>query len=324
MKQKSFEELLDAASGSAQNKMVNLAVPYVHPDLEIYLADRVLPAGNDLCMNMHYHDDFEWCRVLKGTVYYRILRKTIAVEAGETLFINSKVPHCFCGTKDCASHYEIMLGKPHAVSSGYLDRELEGLIRDDRFPFHISQPISQVYSEDLDEMLSLCRKKPPEYEFDLAACWLKMLRQIIRIRNNEQETSEPIRNHDMDVLREMLAFIGENYTRDLTLNEIARAGGISRSKCTKVFRSILNLSPSEFLQRFRLKQAAALVRKTDLRISEISSSCGFNQQSYFNRVFLRQFGVTPSEMRKQTRDSASVRGTDLAYDIADNQQNTDR
>lgn len=322
--EKSFEKFLKAASSSGQNNMVNLSVTYFHPDLEIYLADRTLPAETDLCLNMHYHDDFEWCRVLEGTVYFRILRKTIAVSAGETLFINSKVPHCFCGTKDCGSHYEIMLGKPHAVSSGFLNDEIDGLVHDDRFPFHVAQPVSQVYSEDLEQMLKLSEQKPPEYEFEVAACWLKMLRQIIRIQKNEDAASEPIRNHDMDVLREMLSFIGENYSSDLDLDEIARAGRISRSKCTKIFRAILNISPSEFVQRYRLKQAAGLIANTDLRISEISSSCGFNQQSYFNRVFLRQFGITPLEMRKQYRSMDSARRADFADDVADNQQDADR
>ncbi len=321
--EKSFEKFLKAASSSGQNNMVNLSVTYLHPDLEIYLADRTLPAETDLCLNMHYHDDFEWCRVLEGTVYFRILRKTIAVSAGETLFINSKVPHCFCGTKDCGSHYEIMLGKPHAVSSGFLNDEIDGLVHDDRFPFHVAQPVSQVYSEDLEQMLKLSEQKPPEYEFEVAACWLKMLRQIIRIQKNEDAASEPVRNHDMDVLREMLAFIGENYSSDLDLNQIARAGRISRSKCTKIFRSILNISPSEFVQRYRLKQAAALIANTDLRISEISSSCGFNQQSYFNRLFLRQFGITPLEMRKQHHSMNSARRADFADDVADNQQHAD-
>jgi transcriptional regulator GlxA family with amidase domain len=128
-----------------------------------------------------------------------------------------------------------------------------------------------------------------------------MLRQILRIYEHTSPNDTISVDTDLDILREMMAFVGQNYQSDIDVDQIAKAGRISRSKCTRMFRKYLQTSPIEHVQKYRLQQSVRLLTATNETFSEISRQCGFNQQSYFNRLFLRTFHMTPKEMREKSR-----------------------
>jgi transcriptional regulator GlxA family with amidase domain len=89
---------------------------------------------------------------------------------------------------------------------------------------------------------------------------------------------------------------------EVSLDELAAAGNMSRSKCTKLFRQYVQQSPVEHIQNYRLERCIYLLNNTDMSCAEIAMNCGFNEQSYFNRLFLRKFNMTPKKMREQHQD----------------------
>ena len=97
----------------------------------------------------------------------------------------------------------------------------------------------------------------------------------------------------------MLDFISRNYADAITLREIATSASISPSECLRCFHSIIHTTPIQYLMDFRIKQAAELLRTTQLQVSEIARRCGFMEMSYFSKVFKMKYGYTPMEFRKQ-------------------------
>lgn len=71
----------------------------------------------------------------------------------------------------------------------------------------------------------------------------------------------------------------------------------------KIFKSMTGQSFTEYLIDFRLNAAASALSLTTDRIIDIAFSCGFENLSYFSRAFLGKFGVTPSEYRKQAKNT---------------------
>ena len=104
-------------------------------------------------------------------------------------------------------------------------------------------------------------------------------------------------NPDILIYRRINDFITRNYTRKLTLDEIAASGNISRSKCCALFQEYAGHTPINFLNLYRLKASTELLRNTTDSIASIALACGFIQQSYYNRLFLREYGMTPKEYR---------------------------
>ncbi len=96
----------------------------------------------------------------------------------------------------------------------------------------------------------------------------------------------------------MLEYIENNYQNDISLDDIANTVSISRSQCSKLFKQYTDQSPISYLNNYRLEKSREQLRNSDKNISQIAYDCGFNEQSYYSRLFLREFGCTPLEYRK--------------------------
>ena len=193
------------------------------------------------------------------------------------------------------------IGVPAAVtqmaSYAQTNNSVIRMISDDTFSSTVIRPVSQLFSYDFDAIFDLNRHRPDFFEYDIASHFIAMMKQIIRIYHHTNPDEAVNRNVDLQSLREMLGWIGENYREEITVDQIAAAGKMSRSRCTRLFRRYLQESPIEHVQKYRLERSAYLITNTDLQFSEIASRCGFNQQSYFNRLFSRHFSMTPKQMR---------------------------
>ena len=96
-----------------------------------------------------------------------------------------------------------------------------------------------------------------------------------------------------------LAYLEEHYDRELTLEEIAAAAGISPQYLCRLFKDTCHMRPFEYLTLYRLKNAKSLlVNQECFPLKEIAWKVGFRDISYFCTVFKRQEGMTPTEFRK--------------------------
>lgn len=73
----------------------------------------------------------------------------------------------------------------------------------------------------------------------------------------------------------------------------------SKSYFMKFFKESMGISFIAYLNNYRLEIAARMLQATDDNILDISSACGFDNLSYFNRSFKKKYGVTPGKYRKQ-------------------------
>ena len=96
----------------------------------------------------------------------------------------------------------------------------------------------------------------------------------------------------------MAEYIHNHYDEAISLDDIALAGNVSRSQASKLFNQYAKLSPISYLNTYRLELSRDLLRNSDDAISVIALKCGFSEQSYYNRLFLREYGCTPLEYRK--------------------------
>ncbi len=99
-------------------------------------------------------------------------------------------------------------------------------------------------------------------------------------------------------IRKVLRHIELHYGENITMNELAEVTGLSPDYMTRKFKSILAISPSEYLRKYRISKAMELLYTTDLTISEISSKTGFSDVAHFSRVFKQNAGVSPVFYRK--------------------------
>ena len=99
-------------------------------------------------------------------------------------------------------------------------------------------------------------------------------------------------------LRKAERFIQKNYTRKISLREIADASGLSAPYFSTIFKDEMGENLSNYLNRIRVEKACAMLRETDDPVRGISIACGFEDQSWFSKIFKSYTGHSPCKYRK--------------------------
>ncbi len=92
--------------------------------------------------------------------------------------------------------------------------------------------------------------------------------------------------------------IAERYSENLSVADIAKALGLSTSQLNRRFKSLYQMSPSQYLQRVRVHEASRLLGETDLAMSEIALRTGFYDQAHLTRTFRKWMDMSPRQFRK--------------------------
>jgi AraC-like DNA-binding protein/ligand-binding sensor protein len=100
-------------------------------------------------------------------------------------------------------------------------------------------------------------------------------------------------------LRKAERFIWENYTRKISLQEIASASGLSAPYFSTIFKEEMGENLSSYLNRLRVEKAAVLLSGSVLSLNEIAAACGFEDQSWFSKIFKSFTGISPGKYREQ-------------------------
>jgi len=98
-----------------------------------------------------------------------------------------------------------------------------------------------------------------------------------------------------------LSFIHRHRSRDFTIDDVARAIGVSRRNLEVKFRRSVGRTILAEIQRVRLDHAKRMLRETDLPIPQIAEASGYNSSSYLTQVFRKEIGVTPAKYRAKFR-----------------------
>lgn len=100
-----------------------------------------------------------------------------------------------------------------------------------------------------------------------------------------------------DVVDKAAEYISNNYTSQITVDDVAASAGVSRSWLYRGFQRRFGKSPLAYLEDLRLQYAQQLLTGTALRVSEIAYSVGYLDALYFSKVFSRRTGLSPTAYR---------------------------
>ena len=122
-------------------------------------------------------------------------------------------------------------------------------------------------------------------------------KEIIAALNRALFGTETLPAHTSALVKRAVAYLHQNYARPLSRWEIAEAIGVSEDYLTRIFNRELDISPWDYLNRYRILQAQALLRGTSHNIAEVARLVGFKDQAYFSRVFNKQNSISPQAYR---------------------------
>ena len=107
------------------------------------------------------------------------------------------------------------------------------------------------------------------------------------------------RSKNAEAIQKCIDYIKENFVKDITITDIAYAGGISPFYLNKTFKEMLGETPMHYVIKMRVKYSMGLLYNSDMTLEAIATKSGFQNANYFSKVFKKYVDMSPTEFRRQ-------------------------
>lgn len=285
-------------------------VQYYEPYTQIAIQENKLSYFDNLKALCHWHDDIEIIYILKGKMNFYVNGKNILIHEHDGLIINSKQMHYGYSEQGLDCEFICILIHPiiFNYNNDFFNHFIKIIISNNQIEY------LYLYHNNLEEkrllslfnkLLLLYKSSIPEKEILYYSIIFKIWHKFYTILKKNfilSKLNSPNTSNDLIIQKNMTAYIYKNYAQNISLNDIARAGNICRSKCCKLFKKYLNQSPIEFLHTYRLEVSKSLLINSDLNITQIAIKIGFNHLSYFSKSFYQKYKLTPKEYRIKNKN----------------------
>ena len=250
----------------------------------------------------HHHPAIEINYVAKGRLTMRTSDYEFDAHQGEAIFINTDTLHSsfWYDEGEVLSLVFDSIFLSGMYGSVYERKYIQPVTNCGEFQGYLLRPDTERHIEMcllLAQIIGLFQNEPFGYEFEVRSklcrfwCLLLLDTEAIRMKLRKTDRSG-IR------MKPMLKYIHENYSQKMLLDEIAKAGAVSKRECTRCFQRYAHLTPMEYVCYYRTRMAAHCLIETQMSIAEIAEACGFGSGSYFTKVFQKEMGCLPREYRE--------------------------
>lgn len=283
----------------------------INMPLEIFTKEKDFPLhlqygthNADDCY-VHGHADFsELVVVLDGSAVHIAGEERYSVSKGDVFVVSQYTAHGFAEADDLRI-CNIMFKPEMIFANIYNLRQSAGFqalfvvepqqLKSGRFESRMklsSQDFTRV-SERIDDMMSEYAERSDGWQTAMYSSFLRLCTRLSRCyeKSNEMSGSGAMK------LAKASAFIEKNYSRSISIGELARVAGYSERQLTRLFRETFSETPVSYITRLRMQKAQELLRSTDDTVGEIAWQCGYEDQNYFTRTFRKYTGFSPTEWR---------------------------
>ncbi|AAO35527.1 DNA-binding response regulator [Clostridium tetani] len=130
---------------------------------------------------------------------------------------------------------------------------------------------------------------------------IMLLKEFIdedKIFNSENNISV----YKIDELECALSYIEKNFRKNITLNEVANYVNFSSTYLSKLFKNNIGINFNKYITKRRIKEATLILENKNISVNDLAFQIGYNEPSYFCKVFKKEKGVTPLEYRKKVNN----------------------
>lgn len=255
----------------------------------------------------HWHPGIEFFAVKSGAVRFSLETGEYIFKKGEGGFINRNVLHATAIAGNDGCKMLTFIFSPGLFTGGEenelyrrIESSLEVLNQLPMIPLNQRESWKKEIMECMDEAYEAYREENAVGEILLMEKMMHIWRLIVQYGPNQTGEAETAGKVQTQIrLKQMLEYIHEHYAEPVTLEEIAKAAGISVRECTRSFQNGIRMSPVAYLIQYRIEKAQELLCMTDQSVTEVGIQTGFNDSSYFARMFRRCTGETPKRYQRE-------------------------
>lgn len=254
---------------------------------------------------LHSHEEFELNLILSGKGVKRVVGDhTEVIDDAELVLVGNNLPHGWL-----THSYRWQEGMPEIKE---VTVQFHRDLFDDKFLkrnqlFFVRSLLEKsskgiAFSKDTIERIkprltTLAQKSGFDSMLELMSILHDLsVSRDMRMLSNSTFTDEDI-NFNSRRIEKVFAYMRDNYHKDVNLAGVAKLAGMSEVSFSRFIKKRTGKTFVESLNEIRLGHASRSLINTSNTISEIAYKCGFNNLSYFNRIFKSRNGCTPKEFR---------------------------
>jgi len=257
-------------------------------------------------LDCHWHAEAEFFYVLEGEVLFQVDTEYFILSAGEAAFVDSGDIHAGHTHNGSSCSYCAIVFDTHLLASASYDaiqQKYITLLQEKKrtFPRHI-RPDSRWERSllaHLKEMMNVYAEQSPGYEAAIKGRFYLMLHDIApegrAINRSEASAADTTK---IDRLKTVILYMQQHYHRPIRIIELAEQIPMSEGQFCRFFKKMTRQTPIEYLNAYRIRQAAELLLQPERKISAVALDVGFDHISYFVKVFRKTMKCTPSEFRQ--------------------------
>ena len=272
-------------------------------EFRLSVHETTIKRGINQVLHYHWHDELEFLILFEGAMRLHVGSNEYILQEGDIAVILPDTPHTAYRVDPQQVRYSATL-----VNQAFLASQENDLIQKKYImPFFMGwDNIPEIITKDnavnarIAEVLSQIRKwyKFEEYGFELL---IKggLYHILGELTSCFDQSPSPAKNQYNTLwVRQLLQFINENYSRTVTLEEMAGYTNMSKSYMCRCVKRVFRTTPLEFVTRYRLSRAVNLIESTNKKLVDISYETGFSNVNRFTTIFKKYYACTPQQYRK--------------------------
>lgn len=252
-------------------------------------------------MEQHWHIQYEIIHIIQGSFRLKISNTYYQMHEGDYAFIHSGLIHggmpqnCIY---ECVVFDADFLRNRNAKSDVFI----RGLV-------HNKYSLQSIYSKEflvqypylqsnLEQFFASFKSKHKFYELQVMASLLGFFAQVAQHKLYCQSAPDADSVENMEPIKKTLERIQNNYAENISLDDLAKIAGLSGKYFCHIFQKLMGRTPIDYLNNYRIERAASLIEEAKYSLIQICYDCGFNDYSYFIRVFKKYKNTTPKQYKK--------------------------
>ncbi|RLD32717.1 MAG: hypothetical protein DRI73_06645 [Bacteroidetes bacterium] len=251
----------------------------------------------------HLHDCLEINRIVSGSAKIFVNGRTISVSTGDILLFSSHELHSWAVSTEGAEWKVFMFDKSliwpdtfnlmeykYLLPFIYIGKSDIGKLKADR---EITDKV-RILLKNIDYLFY---EKNEGFELEIKANLLLVLSKLYSYYSLKEDIDTQYKKNNFNKLYTIQKHIKEHLFEPITLETAAKMAGMQKNYFSNFFKKTIGVNFSEYIIQLRLFHAIHIIENTNRTISDIIYECGFNNESYFYRIFKKMTGEKPSFFR---------------------------
>ena len=250
------------------------------------------------------HEAIEIKYFYEGTSTLLIGHETVTAAAGDVIVINPYEFHTTVDYGEEKGRYHLFMIPPD-VFAEYADGAagLKHRLITGELSFMTKPPCTDRIKEILSAAAEEAKGIEPHHRLALRGLMLALFAHLMRSGMKEAPGESPrssAARHYM-LIEPALRYIRDTYTEHITVEGLAALCSVSKYHFCRVFKGVTGMTVTQYLNDYRLRIAETMLKKTAKPITEIAWLCGFEDESYFCRLYKKRFGVSAGRYRESKK-----------------------